>query len=81
MPDKTHRDAQPQPEGDGSERRDLVDDQLLEEIALLTDVIAEVADSSVHLSGCQVDRVLGVNPRSDLEDDRGSSGSDRRPTT
>jgi hypothetical protein len=37
-----------------------VDDRLLEEIDLLTEVITGVATFSCHLSQCQVDAILGV---------------------
>lgn len=41
-------------------RRDLVDDQLLEEIELLVDVIARVAGHADYLSRDEVDSVLGL---------------------
>jgi len=43
--------------------RDLVDDQLLEEIELLVDVITRVAGHVGYLSRDEVDSVLGL-PRS-----------------
>ncbi|MBC9820117.1 hypothetical protein [Terrabacter sp. MAHUQ-38] len=41
-------------------RHDLVDDQLLEEIELLVDVIARVAEHAAYLSTDEVDSVLGL---------------------
>ena len=41
-------------------RRDLVDDQLLEEIELLVDVITRVAGRAGYLSRDEVDSVLGL---------------------
>jgi hypothetical protein len=41
-------------------RRDLVDDQLLEEIELLGDVITRVAGHGSYLSSDEVDSVLGL---------------------
>lgn len=41
-------------------RRDLVDDQLLEEIELLGDVITRVAGHCGYLSRDEVDSVLGL---------------------
>ena len=41
-------------------RRDLVDDQLLEEIELLGDVITRVARHGSYLSRDEVDSVLGL---------------------
>jgi len=41
-------------------QRDLVDDELLEEIELLVDVITRVAGHAGYLSGDEVDSVLGL---------------------
>jgi hypothetical protein len=41
-------------------RRDLVDDELLEEIELLVDVISQVAGHAGYLSRDEVDLVLGL---------------------
>ncbi|GAB3888756.1 hypothetical protein GCM10028802_41530 [Terrabacter terrigena] len=43
-------------------RRDLVDDQLLEEIELLAEVITQAAGHPGPLSQDEVDAVLGLSP-------------------
>ncbi|MEW1952956.1 hypothetical protein [Terrabacter sp. NPDC080008] len=44
--------------------RDLIDGVLLEEILLLTDVIAAVRTAESHLTPPQLDSLLGVTPES-----------------